>query len=423
MKSIGVVICNYNKRDYVLKCIQAVMESNITDYDIYVVDNASTDGSAQAIREQYGSAISVICNEENLGGSGGFNTGIRRVTEMGYSYICCLDNDALLDENALAEMRSFLQEHRDVGMVGAKIFHMHDTARIQQYGLNIDFECCQARTLFADVVDDETVPEVVYCDTVAACALMIPLEVAKKVGPMPEDNFIYWDDMEWGYQIKQAGYQVAAIAAAKALHEMGSNQKRANTFIQYYMWRNRIHFFMKYTPVANRERMSVRLLSAVYGDIFEAMYNQEYNISQTIVMAYKDALDGVRGKAQNGRILENDGNHTDFLEFFGKVRSVQVTGDADWAREILKDFSIPVSVNDASVLPDSKVQTCESILSLSDIVPDMVYLDQNLNIVAGEADAQLLSHYAFGRGMFLYMNQRLFLESVERIAPCYSTSK
>ena len=109
MKRVGAVICNFNKKEDVLNCIQSVLESKYTDYDLYVVDNASSDGSAEAIREKYGSQVTVLVNAENLGGSGGFNTGLRKALEKGYEYLYCLDNDVLVDENAMAWV-SELQE-------------------------------------------------------------------------------------------------------------------------------------------------------------------------------------------------------------------------------------------------------------------------------------------------------------------------
>jgi len=78
MKSIGIVICNYNKRDYVMQCIQSVIDSKMQDFDIYVVDNASQDDSVEMIQKQYGNKVNLIVNKENLGGSGGFNTGLRK---------------------------------------------------------------------------------------------------------------------------------------------------------------------------------------------------------------------------------------------------------------------------------------------------------------------------------------------------------
>ena len=60
MKKIGIVICNFNKVDKVLECIQCILENKFTDYDLYVVDNASTDGAPDAIRDKYGDWIDCI---------------------------------------------------------------------------------------------------------------------------------------------------------------------------------------------------------------------------------------------------------------------------------------------------------------------------------------------------------------------------
>ena len=101
MAPIGIVICNYNKKDFVADCIRSVTESKVHNFDIYVVDNASTDGSVKAIREEFGDSVTVLENKENLGGSGGFNTGLRLVRDKGYEYFVCLDKDVLVDENAI----------------------------------------------------------------------------------------------------------------------------------------------------------------------------------------------------------------------------------------------------------------------------------------------------------------------------------
>lgn len=110
-----------------------MLESKYTDYDLYVVDNASSDGSAEAIREKYGSQVTVLVNAENLGGSGGFNTGLRKALEKGYEYLYCLDNDVLVDENAMGELVEFLDTHPDSGMAGSRVYHMENPGVIQQF--------------------------------------------------------------------------------------------------------------------------------------------------------------------------------------------------------------------------------------------------------------------------------------------------
>ena len=85
MNKVGVFICNYNKADFVVKCVESVKGQTFRDLDILVVDNASTDDSVQKLRQRYGEEVTIIQNEENLGGSGGFGRGIRTALDMGYS--------------------------------------------------------------------------------------------------------------------------------------------------------------------------------------------------------------------------------------------------------------------------------------------------------------------------------------------------
>ena len=82
VKQTGIVVCTYNKKDYVERCVQSIFDSHATDYDVIVVDNASTDGTVEMLKDVFGERITLLCNEENLGGSGGFNTGLRYALEQ-----------------------------------------------------------------------------------------------------------------------------------------------------------------------------------------------------------------------------------------------------------------------------------------------------------------------------------------------------
>lgn len=176
MKKIGIVICNYNKEDMVLDCIQSILESKFTDYKLFVVDNASTDHSVEKIREKYGSVVELIVNSENLGGSGGFNAGLRKAYAEGYPYLMCVDNDALLDENAIGTLYAFLEEHQECGMAAAKIYHLENPGYVQQFGQKIDFERFCTSVNYYNAFEDNSMPEFLYTDSVAACALMVRLQ-------------------------------------------------------------------------------------------------------------------------------------------------------------------------------------------------------------------------------------------------------
>ena len=111
MNEIGVFICNYNKADYVVECVEKVINQTFKNLDVYVVDNASTDESVLKLRERFGDTVTIIVNSENIGGSGGFNTGIKRAQELGYQYIMLLDNDAMLEEHAIEYLYEYLKMH------------------------------------------------------------------------------------------------------------------------------------------------------------------------------------------------------------------------------------------------------------------------------------------------------------------------
>lgn len=419
MKKIGIVICNYNKSEYVVNCIQSVLESKTDDFDIYVVDNASTDDSVQAVREKYGEQVTLLVNKENLGGSGGFNTGIRRVLEEGYEYLYCLDNDVLVDENAVGALASYLDAHEDTGVAGSIVYHMDYPQYVQQYGLDIDFENYTAITHYADFLDDGTIPDVKVCDTVATCSVMIRTSCIKdtNIGIMPEDNFIYWDDMEWIYRFHLAEYQVVTVKESVVLHKMGSNARPANTFINYYMWRNRMNFFMRYTPEEKIEEMSYRVLSAVFDSLYESMYREEHNVMKTISYAFFDAVRGVRGKASEYKILPNDANDDKLQTFLQNKSTYAIVASGRKEQEELAEGLLQ-SLNPKLVRSD-KVQNADVVFCLCDYVmhvkertPGIVYLDEEHNCILDDADWQAVENYHYSKSLFIYMNQAPFLDAV-----------
>lgn len=140
MKKIGVVVCNYNKREYVIKCVNSILKQSIQDMDIYVVDNASPDDSVLKLKQEFDQKITLIENKENLGGSGGFNTGLREALKQEYQYLMLADNDIIMDTYAIEALSTFLDEHEDVAMVGSEIYKMDQPDTIMALGSLVDYE-------------------------------------------------------------------------------------------------------------------------------------------------------------------------------------------------------------------------------------------------------------------------------------------
>ncbi|MBQ5431338.1 MAG: glycosyltransferase family 2 protein [Lachnospiraceae bacterium] len=319
MKTAAICICNFNKKELVLSCLSAVLEQTMRDFDIYICDNGSTDGSAAALQakikeyeeQEKEIRISLLVNEDNLGGSGGFNTAMRAAlaAEEGYRYLMCVDNDCLLDEKVLSILSSFLNEHEDTGIAAAKIYHLEQPDIVQNYGQKIDYASFSTEPLYYGRTEDGSMPPVVYSDAVPACALLIRTSLCREVGLLPEENFLYWDDTRWCQRVKKAGYKIASVGSAMALHSMGARREDISTFPTYYAYRNWIAFFMEYSPAERLYDLAETFLIRIYLEIAACYDGNRFARARTIMAAYEDAIHGVWGKAKEGIIspVEKDG--------------------------------------------------------------------------------------------------------------------
>ncbi|MBP1736744.1 MAG: hypothetical protein H6Q60_625 [Oscillospiraceae bacterium] len=415
MKAIGIVICNYNKEDYVLQCIQSVLESTMQDFDLYVVDNASEDHSVERIQATYGDQLTLIVNHENLGGSGGFNAGLRKAMEQDYRYLMCVDNDAFLDEDAVGALYDFLETHPDVGMAGSKVYHMEAPSYVQQFGIHINFSTYCVESNYLNQLEDGSMPDVVYCDSVAACSLMVRTRVIRQIGLMPEENFLYWDDTEWCYLCLQAGYRVASCGQSKALHVMGAKKECENTFPTYYAWRNWILFFVKYTPEEKLEEMSRVFLGSIFNITYASLYNGQKNKMKTIMFAYDDALHHVMGKASEDKIFQLERSDAKLSHIISGSKTVYVNdqGNEDWSQALYQKMTQLnpqiTRVTDAAHHADLHFTMCNHIFQVEDLSLKTIYVDIYYNILATRDDLLWVINYNYSKESFIYAQQPLFL--------------
>jgi len=442
MKSVGMVICNFNKQEYILNCIQSVLESSFQDMDIYVVDNASTDDSVALIQQKYGDKVTLIVNKENLGGSGGFNAGLRKALEKDYRYLMCVDNDIVMDKNNIEELYQYLENHIDVGMIGSKLLRMNNPERLQELGADIDFEKCNIKPHFQDHLDDNEIPEIMYCDYVPACSLMVRTSAVREVGILPEENFIYWDDMEWGYRFKLKGYQVAAYSKAIVYHAMGTNSGDTY-FSTYYFWRNRIRFFAKYTPKDKIENMKNVILENLFLTLYGCLYKGKQNQIKIMMYAFDDALHSKLGKADQHKILPKDVIVNRTQKFISEKGNILIDFDGNYKAladivtqipEEKTDVSICSSVDQESIKNlyekyslvseydtenyDACLKMCYHVSNITDMSLQVIYIDGFGNILASEEDIKHFNNYNNNFRFFKESYITLFDDLIDKIKIC-----
>lgn len=304
-KDLGIVICNFNKVDYLRGCLESLYRSDFEDltYDVIVVDNASIDGSPDFIKENYPQVV-LLENKINLGGSGGFDRGIRYAIEKEYGYTVLLDNDILLEENTILNLYKYIKANPKVGVVGSKICTMDNRDILQEMGSFIDFENkFNIYTPLKSHKDDGSLPEVVVCDYVPACCMITTKEVLEKVGSFNADHFIYWDDMDWCTRVKKMGYEIHAINSSRVFHKMGA-ANHINTFGLYYFERNKMMFFLKYIEDDKFDKFSNSLCDWFLRMSFFSSLKGNYATPKSFLCAIDDLFIGNLGKQDDSIFIK-----------------------------------------------------------------------------------------------------------------------
>lgn len=294
---VAVVIVTWNKLHDVCLVIEDTykLDTSGIKLDVFVVDNASTDGTQAYIEQNY-PLVQVLQTGENLGGSGGFSYGLNFVSELEYDFIWLLDNDVRLDTQSLLPLTITLSSHSEVGLVGSQIRKLNEPNIIQEIGACIYPKKAHVKTYFANipVVPSEEIlsgKPYLTVDICAAASLLVRREVVQQIGVF-ENYFLHFDDVEWCLRAKQHGWIVAANPQSIVWH--ASPDFKFRPWVSYYDERNICYCWHKHHPELVWKRFLV-----VLPKLIQYSVTGRFFWSQLYLRGYQDFFDGIQGKMPN----------------------------------------------------------------------------------------------------------------------------
>lgn len=245
-KKLAVVIVTYNRVGLLEQCLEKLAEQTYPVDTVIVVNNASTDNTAEFLRNYKLLPLTIHNSEENTGGAGGFYQGIKLGYDLGYDWLYIVDDDVFPDSRCIETLMSVCQK----AMISVREDNQGNL--VERSALKYDLAnpfCLNPKRISVEqkYKSRSDMPETLVVENIPFEGLMIHREVIEKIG-FPEPNyFISSDDVDYSLRIRQAGYQIHAVRDAILKRQLPYNQPEAlMTWKGYYMYRNIFHIHYKY---------------------------------------------------------------------------------------------------------------------------------------------------------------------------------
>lgn len=238
LPKVFAIILNYNGGAQVLNALRALYRSDYKNFEVVLVDNASTDGSFEEARRLFPAAHAVH-NSDNLGFARGMNLGIRFALTQGADYVWLLNNDAWVESETLPRLMEAAESEGERAIFSPLI--LNSLAQIWFAGGTVDWR--RMRT-FHSVPRQELEDGKPYeSEYLTGCALLIPAGAIREVGLLDEGYFLYYEDADFSLRAKNKGYTLRIMPHAIVRHHEQSVNNPTKT---YWLVRSGIRFFRQH---------------------------------------------------------------------------------------------------------------------------------------------------------------------------------
>jgi len=250
---LSVVVVSYNTRDLTRRCLLSVEEhARDIPHEIILVDNASADGSAGMVRDEF-PAVRLLANTDNRGFAAANNQAFALAEGR---YVLLLNPDTEIRDDALRRVLDFAESRPDAGVIGCRVRYPDGTQQ------STTFRYLRLSTVLVNLLipnrwirrsrwlgrsryigmDLDCVQDV---EVVAGCFMLVPREVLDKVGGMDEGFWMYGEEADWCYRIRRAGWRILYAPVATVLHHGGQSARQRPDRMVRAMARSQLRFLAK----------------------------------------------------------------------------------------------------------------------------------------------------------------------------------
>lgn len=256
---LSIIILNYNTKEITKQTVESVINTtkNI-DYEIFLLDNGSSDGSIEFFQEEYEQALNInlIFNDENLGFSKANNQAIKKAKGK---YVLLLNSDTIVKEECIVKCMDYMDKHPQVGALGPKIVLADGSldhackrgfptpSASLYYILNLEKFFPKSEKFGRYRMSHLSNDEINEVDALTGAFMMVRKEVVEKIGALDERFFMYGEDLDWCYRIKEAGWKIIYYPESLLIHLKGQSSRKKRRYKTIYQFhKTMLQFYNKH---------------------------------------------------------------------------------------------------------------------------------------------------------------------------------
>ena len=286
---ICAVIVTYNRLDKLKKTLDAYDKQTRTVDKIIVVDNASKEDTKEYLKTWQSSESKtqkvVVTLDTNMGGSGGFYYGMKKAKEIGFDYLFIADDDAYPEESAFEKIENAINKYHVEALCtrvtepkGINLQHRRRTYRKHLRHKEIGY----------DISNYEK--EYFECELFSFVGAVISNKVVEKCGYPNKDYFIWFDDTEYAYRVKE-NFKILCIPSINVFHDCDESNSGEISWKQYYGFRNTLDCYSKHVGIWD---VFTKILATRIKNIYRFFKNKPvYKLYKTAIHDYKHHKFGI----------------------------------------------------------------------------------------------------------------------------------
>ena len=268
---VHIVILTWNGRNDTLECLRSLVPVWSDRIRGILVDNGSTDGTAEAVKHEFPDLI-LLENRENLGFTEGSNVGIRYALDHGTDYVLLLNNDTVVDKGFLRELLQVAARSDRIGFVSPKIYFSDPPDMLWFAGARFYSWCGYGRMVGYREKDCGQYDEVREIDRPCGCAVLVSRRLCEEVGLMDPGIFLYSDEVEWTLRARKKGFEAYYAPQARVWHKVSASVgQEGSPDAMYYGVRNTLHALNSQEPLTSALMGDLRNLLVVMVFLFSTI--------------------------------------------------------------------------------------------------------------------------------------------------------